>query len=204
MDYQEGLKRVGEANAQIVEANDTIKEVIAQVYIYQWNWYLSVALIIVPWIIWAIFRKKESTGRLLIAGLFIMIFSAVLDTMGIENGLWAYPVKAIPSPTLSFSYRLSVLPVLAMLLIQVKPHINPVLKAVFYSGISAFVGLPLMSAADLYKKLHWAYTYSFCILFVVYLVAHWLVHLKSFKPVSAEQGSGGTEFHIGRIREKAR
>lgn len=205
MDYEEGLRRVSDANSRIVEANSEVADVIFSVYIYHWNWYLSLFLIIAPWVVWAIFRNRESTARLMMAALFIMIFSAVLDTVGIENGLWAYPVKAIPSPTLSFSYRLSVLPVFAMLLIQYKPQISPLLKAIFYGGISAYVGLPLMSMIDLYKKLNWAYTYSFFILMFMYLIAFWLTQLKSFKPIiSSEPSRGGAEFHLVRKKEKAR
>lgn len=204
MDYQEGLSRVGDANSKIVEANGEVADVIFSVYIYHWNWYLAIFLIIAPWVIWAIFRKRESTARLLLAALFIMIFSAVLDTIGIENGLWAYPVKAIPSPTLSFSYRLSVLPVLAMLLIQYKPHVSPILKSILYAGVSAYVGLPLMSMVDLYKKLNWAYTYSFFILITMYLIAYWLTQLKSFKPISPGPDKEEPELHLVRRRERAR
>lgn len=203
MDYQEALKKVEEANAQIVEANRTVQDVIFNVYIYRWNWYLAVALIIVPWVVWAIFRNRESTGRLLVAGLFVMIFSAVLDTVGIENGLWAYPVKVIPSPTLSFSYRLSALPVLAMFFIQYKPRIHPLLKGVIYSGLSAYVGLPLMAKVDLYKKVNWEYSYSFFILLTMYLVAHWLTQLKSFKAIE-EGHRDDLEITLWRKKEKIR
>lgn len=185
MDYQEGLKQVEEANIQIVEANRVVSDVIRNVYIYHWNWYVGAALIVVPWMLWVIFRKKESTGRLLLAGLFVMIFSAVLDTFGIENGLWAYPVKVIPSPTLSFSYRLSALPVLAMFFIQMKPQLHTFIKGLLFSGVSAFVGLPLMAMIDLYKKINWSYTYSFLILYVMFVAAHWLSGLNSFKPLDA-------------------
>lgn len=205
MDYQEALRTVEKANAQIVEANGIVWDVIRTVYIYHWNWYVGLAMIVIPWVLWALFRKKDSSGRLLTAGLFIMIFSAVFDTLGIENGLWSYPVKTVPSPTLSFSYRLSVLPVLAMFFIQVKPGFHPFLKAVVFAGLSAYVGLPLMTWMDMYKKIHWSYTYSFFILTAMYLVAYWLTRLESYNQLRDDSGGMDKELTIPwpRRKEKA-
>ena len=206
MNYEEGLQKVQEANEQLVAANRAVAQVIREVYIYQWNWYLSIAMVFIPWVLWAIFRKKDSSARLLVGGLFIMIFSAVLDTIGIENGLWAFPVKAIPSPTLSFSFRLSVLPVLAMFMMQIKPAVNPFIKAILFSGTSAFIGLPLLSMIDLYKKINWHLSYSFMILIVVYLVAHWLTHRNSFHSLGSTYQGKEMEVDLNflRRREKIR
>jgi hypothetical protein len=189
MNFEEGLKKVNEANQQLVDANSMVTDVIMSTFIFTWRWWLGVAMIVIPWIVWFIFRDRKSTGRLLCAGFFVMIFSAVLDTLGIEFGLWAYPVKVVPSPTLSFSFRLSVLPVLAMFFIQIKPKVNPIIKSITYSGISAYVGLPLLASIHLYKKLNWAYTYSFFILSVMYLVAHWLYNLHSYEKVQTNSTS---------------
>jgi hypothetical protein len=52
MDYQEGLRQVSDANSKIVEANGEVADVIVSVYIYHWNWYLALFLIIVPGVIW--------------------------------------------------------------------------------------------------------------------------------------------------------
>ncbi|MGE1195904.1 hypothetical protein [Priestia megaterium] len=49
--------------------------------------------------------------------------------------------------------------------IQVKPKINPVIKALIYSAVGAFIGLPLLNWIGIYKPLHWRYIYSFPFLF---------------------------------------
>lgn len=46
--------------------------------LFTWRWWLTVALTILPWVIWIIIRKKESTARLLLAGLTVMVISALL------------------------------------------------------------------------------------------------------------------------------
>ncbi|WP_438446970.1 CBO0543 family protein [Gorillibacterium sp. sgz5001074] len=183
MDFDEGLKKVNEANQQIVDANSTVTDVIMSTFIFTWRWWFGVALIVLPWVTWFIFRDRKSTGRLLCAGFFVMIFSAVLDTLGIEFGLWSYPVKVVPSPTLSFSFRLSVLPVFAMFFIQIKPKVIAIIKAIIYAGVSAYIGMPILASIQMYKKLNWAYTYSFFILSSMYLIAHWLYNLQSYEKV---------------------
>ncbi|MNT81162.1 hypothetical protein D3C72_2207290 [compost metagenome] len=61
-----------------------------------------------------------------------------------------------------------------------------------------------MAMADLYKKLNWAYTYSFFILMTMYLIAYWLTQLKSFTPISSGKDRREKEIHLVRRREKAR
>ncbi|MFJ5763601.1 CBO0543 family protein [Neobacillus sp. NPDC093182] len=103
------------------------------------------AMLIVPWIIWWIFRNQESTARLFFAGLLVMVLSEILDAVGVSFGKWSYPVKVIPVATIKFPFRLSVLPVFVMLLLQFKPSFNPYIKAIFFGGLSAYVGMPMMA-----------------------------------------------------------
>ncbi|AFH61252.1 CBO0543 family protein [Paenibacillus caseinilyticus] len=203
MTFEEALKKVNEANEKIVEANRMVSDAIMHSFLFTWRWWIGVSLIVLPWIAWFIFRDKQSTGRLLTACFFVMIFSAVLDTIGIESGLWAYPVKVIPSPTLSFSFRLSVLPVLAMFFIQFKPKVNPFLKAIIYGSFAAFVGLPLLSMIDMYKRVRWEYAYSFFVLTGMYLCAYWLYNLNSFERVQTLKPAGtAVEMNMNFLRKK--
>ncbi|MBB3108785.1 hypothetical protein FHS18_000813 [Paenibacillus phyllosphaerae] len=205
MNFEEGLQKVSKANEQIVDANQMVADVIMNVYLFTWRWWIGLALIVLPWVAWVILRDKRSTGRLLCAGLFIMIFSAVWDTIGIENGLWSYPVKVVPSPTLSFSFRLSVLPVLCMLFIQYMPRLHASIKGPLYGAIGAFIGMPLLASIDLYKKLNWAYPYSFFILTGMYWMAYWLYNLNSFARVEDASPQPADRWNApSRNREKAR
>ncbi|WP_153834211.1 CBO0543 family protein [Gracilibacillus thailandensis] len=142
-------------------------------FLFTWQWWVALAMMIVPWIIWAIFRDRRNSARIFSAGLLMMVISEILDAFGVSYGKWAYPIKVIPLATVSFSFRLSVLPVFAMLLLQFKPQLNPFIKAIIFGGFGAYVGLPLLSMMDLYKKIDWSLTYSFIILFFMYLLAHW-------------------------------
>lgn len=64
--------------------------------LFTWRWWLGINLIILPWIIWYFLRKKESSGRLLSAGLFAIIISSFLNIVGVSMHLWGYPVRPLP------------------------------------------------------------------------------------------------------------
>ncbi|KGM44997.1 hypothetical protein P9D43_03225 [Neobacillus niacini] len=181
MTYQEGLKQVDKATKLLNEANQLIVESVMNAFLFTWQWWAALAMIVVPWMIWGIVRNRESTARLFSAGLLVMVLSEILDTVGVSFGMWAYPVKVVPVATINFSFRLSVLPVFVMLLLQYKPNINPYLKAVFFGVLGAYVGIPALAKFDLYKKIDWSYTYSFLILTSFYLLAHWFSRLKTYE-----------------------
>ncbi|RKQ13219.1 hypothetical protein D8M05_17040 [Oceanobacillus bengalensis] len=140
-------------------------------------------MMIVPWVIWLILRDRKNSARIFSAGLLIMIMSEIFDAIGVSFGKWSYPVKVIPISTVSFSFRLSVIPVFAMLLLQYKPHFNPYIKAIVFGGLGAYVGLPLLDLIDLHKTIDWSLTYSFFVLTLMYLIAHWFSRRNSFEEI---------------------
>ncbi|WP_394237063.1 CBO0543 family protein [Niallia oryzisoli] len=113
-----------------------------------------------------------------------MVLSEILDTIGVSYGMWAYPVKVVPVASINFSFRLSVLPVFFMLLLQYKPRLNPFIKAIIYGVLGAYLGMPILSKIDLYKKIDWAYTYSFFILTAFYLMGYWFSNLNTYKKIA--------------------
>ncbi|RSD28877.1 hypothetical protein EJA10_03560 [Mesobacillus subterraneus] len=140
-------------------------------------------MLTVPWVLWAIFRKKDSTARLLSAALVVIFLSSILDAYGVDRGKWSYPVKVIPLPTISYSFRYSVVPVTIMFLIQYKQNIHPVIKGILFGGVSAYIGMPIMEQLHLYKQIDWKYTYSFLMLAIMYLIADWFSKRESFRRI---------------------
>lgn len=183
MTFQEGLNQVDKASKIITEANKMITEATYQAFTYTFSWWIALFMLIVPWIIWGIFRKKESTSRLLFAAFVVIILSSILDAYGVDRGRWSYPVKVIPLPTMSYSFRYSVVPVSIMFLIQYKPQIHPLIKGAFFGGFGAFIGMPIMGELHLYKNIDWKYGYSFLILVIMYLIADWFSKRKSFDEI---------------------
>jgi hypothetical protein len=138
-----------------------------------WRWFLGVALILVPWIIWFIIKKKSSTHRLLYAGFSVMLMSAFFDVIGIALGLWCYPYNVFPLMPEFIPFDISVLPVTTMVSIQFFPKVRPIYKALICSALGSFVFQPLMQWAGLYDKMHWKDYYSFPILVGIYMAANY-------------------------------
>ncbi|MEM5014525.1 hypothetical protein WKH57_27840 [Niallia taxi] len=96
--------------------NDLIDENIEQIHkliqekINIWSeyvlfsrlWWLGVGLSVIPWIIWFIVRKKESTDRILYAGFFVVVISLALDIVGDQYSLWHYRYNVLPIVLLIF------------------------------------------------------------------------------------------------------
>ena len=186
MTYQDGLEQVDKATQKLTESNQLYVEAIMNGLLFSWQWWIALGMLIVPWVLWGIFRNKESSARIFSAGLLMMVLSEILDTMGVSFGKWAYPVKVIPVATINFSFRLSLLPVLLMFFLQIKPQFNSLIKAVLFGGFGAYIGLPLLGMIDLYKKVDWAYTYSFFILLIFYLFAHWYSRRDTFEQIKSK------------------
>ncbi|MDN4494120.1 CBO0543 family protein [Ureibacillus aquaedulcis] len=188
MTYQEGLNQIDKATEKITDANQLTTDMVMNVFLFTWQWWVALAMMVIPWVIWLILRDRKSSARIFSAGLLLMVLSEILDAIGVSYGKWAYPVKVIPVATVSFSFRLSLLPVFAMLLLQFKPRFNPFIKAIFFGASGAYVGLPLLAMMDLYKKIDWSLTYSFLILTSIYLLAHWYSRRNSFEEISENNG----------------
>jgi hypothetical protein len=184
MTYLEGLNQIDKVTQKITEANQLTVEAIMNAFLFTWQWWIALAMMIVPWIIWMTFRDRKNSARIFSAGLLVMVLSETMDAIGVSFGKWTYPVKVIPVATVSFSFRLSVLPVLVMLLLQFKPRFNQYIKAIFFGGLGAYGGLPLLDGIDLYKKIDWSLTYSFIILTLIYLLAHWFSRRNSFEEIN--------------------
>jgi hypothetical protein len=149
-----------------------------------WRWWLDLAIIIIPWVIWIIVRKKKSTDRLLYAGLVVMMFACYMDMVGVSMGLWTYPASAVPLMPEYIPFDISSLPVTTMLFIQFLPKLKPIYKAVIYAAIGSFVYEPFMHWVGLYDRLAWEYWYTFPILVAVYLAANFFATRDRFQPVT--------------------
>lgn len=148
--------------------------------LWHWDFWLSLLLVIVPWIVWFIVRKRGSEARLLLAGGFVLIISSWLDFLGIVLGLWHYSGKAIPTIPTYMPWDVSLLPVITMLWLQFKPTLPPLLKASIYAGLASFIGEPLFEWIGLYTSEKWNVFYSLPIYFVIYLIALRISKAKTF------------------------
>jgi len=148
--------------------------------LFTWRWWLLVILTILFWGIWILVRKKESTDRLLYAGLFMSLISSHLDLIGVSLGLWTYPINIILPVPPFLPWDFCFLPVATMLFIQLKPKISPLIKSVIFAFISSFIVEPAATYGDFYHPVNWKYCYSFPVFILLYLASNYLYTRNNF------------------------
>ncbi|WP_407272525.1 CBO0543 family protein [Radiobacillus sp. PE A8.2] len=154
-------------------------------------WWLGVALSIIPWVIWIKIRKKESTDRLLYAGLFVMVISLVLDVLGDQLGFWHYRFNVIPILPTYAPWDITLMPVAVMWLIQIKPKFSPITKAIIFALVTSYLAEPFFEWLGIYHTLNWKYSYSVPIQIFIYLSAHFLSKRSEFSYLVKETSFKG-------------
>jgi len=170
----EQIDSMQEAYNAIHDIHKNVVRIWMENSLFTWKWWLGVGLTIIPWVIWIIIHKKDSTDRLLYAGLATVLIASWLDFIGIAFGLWSYSYSVVPAMPAYIPWDLSLIPTIIMLLIQYKPTLHPLIKAIFFGGMSAFVGGPFFTWIDLYNMHEWKSIYSFGIYIIVYLFTHYM------------------------------
>jgi hypothetical protein len=174
---------VGKFYREVEHANDQYFEFWLTNTFLQWEWWLSLALAIIPWIIWVKLIDKNKRARYLFAGFFIMIISSWLDFFGVVFGLWYYTGKLLPTIPSFIPWDLSLIPTTMTLMMHCKPSFSPLIKALIYGALVAFIGETLFDWLGFYRMVRWEHVYSFPIFVLIYLVADSLTKRKSFEMV---------------------
>lgn len=149
----------------------------------QWEFWTSFMFTAIPLIIWWKIHKKESRGRLLFAGFFVLILTCWFDFLGTTFGWWYYTGTVIPTLPSYAPWDFAIFPVIVMLIIQFKPHISVWKKGIFFASFATFVGEPLFWWLGLYVLTGWNMLYSFPIYLIIYVLAHKLSELRTFEKI---------------------
>ncbi|MGE5422266.1 MAG: CBO0543 family protein [Ignavibacteriales bacterium] len=180
----ETAKALEHAYRLITEANHEMIRIWVRDTLFGWEWWLGFVLAIVPWVLWKIFKKQESTNRLLYAGMFVVIITSWLDIIGVLFGLWSYYHNVVPFSPAFVPWDFTLFPVTVMFLLQWKPDIPPIYKAIGFSIFGAFISEPIFAWLGMYNPKNWEYYYSFPILVCIYLVADWLSKRSDFEKLT--------------------
>jgi hypothetical protein len=152
--------------------------------LFTWEWWLGIILTIIPWVLWFIFRKKDSSDRLLYAGIFVALFSLTLDNIGVQLSFWTYLTPVTPAIPSYIPYDFALMPVSIMFLIQLFPKRSPWLVGLIFGLLTAFVGENFFWWLKIYDPVNWRHVYSFPIYMVVYYLAYKLAKGTKFNDLS--------------------
>ncbi|MFZ3590271.1 CBO0543 family protein [Bacillus sp. DJP31] len=74
-----------------------------------------------------------------------MTVSLVLDVLGDQLGIWHYRFNVLPVLPSYFPWDITLMPVTIMFFSQVKPHVNPIIKAVLFTLLTSYISEPFIS-----------------------------------------------------------
>jgi len=145
--------------------------------LFTWQWWLLLALLVLPWLLWWKLIDKRELRYLLMYGLIIMIFVFLLDELGSSLTLWSYPYMLYRLIPTMHPIDITVLPVLYMLVLYYFRRWSTFLPAtVVMSAAFSFAAEPLFVLMDIYRLEEWRHVYSLPIYAAIAVVARAILH----------------------------
>lgn len=185
MDKEEKIVAVGELYDRFQQLHEEFGRLWLEETFLHWDWWVAIGLSLGAWYIWIRYRKKESTHRLLYAGMTAILISLCFDYIGTACGLWYYNGKLTPSFPAWLPFNFCMMPVTIMYLIQTKPRIAPWKKGLFFGVATAYIGEPIFVWAGFYVMTGWHFYYSIPIYSLIYLFCDWLAKRDAYARVDS-------------------
>jgi hypothetical protein len=158
-DLNENMQRARELTTALVQTN--MERFFKYGGFLSPQWWLLLAFLIVPWLIWLKVVDKNRKLEIVVVGLFVAIVTKLLDLVGYNLNFWDYPIQIIPLVPEAFSFDLSMIPVAYMLLYQYfKTWKSYCIGLVCMSVVYAFIGEPFCNWIMIVVYIKWKYIYS--------------------------------------------
>lgn len=136
--------------------------------LWSFNWWLLLAIALLPWVLWAKVSKIKQQPEILVYGLFVAIVSLCLDVIGSDLVLWGYYNSIIPTTTPLLPLDISGIPVSYMFLYEYfKTWRTFCIAQFFWAAGSAFLIEPFFIYIKVYEMYQWRHLYSFTAYFLL-------------------------------------
>jgi len=136
------------------------------------RWWILLGLLVVPWIAWYSLVDKKRIVEMLVYGALMSGIILLIDEIGSELTLWAYPVKITPLFPHLMPLNYSLAPIIYMLLYQYFPKWKSfIIAAVITSTVLTLILLPLATRWSFLILLKWKYVYSTFIFIIAALIS---------------------------------
>lgn len=146
--------------------------------VFTFQFWLLIAMLIIPWIIWYKLIDKKRFYEIFIYGLFVLIVATFLDEVGCQLNLWEYRYDIEPLFPRLIPMNFAMLPVIYMLIYQYFPKWKSFIAANIVMGILlAYVGESIFVALKIYVLINWKHIYSFPIYILIAIVLKALTRL---------------------------
>lgn len=159
--------------------------------VFEWQWWLLVAALIIPWLIWWKYADRKHLLEITIFGIIIIILVSYLDALLTELGMWHYNYSVVPLWPRLISADFALLPVTYMFIYQQFKSLTSFLLAMTVtSALLAFAGESFLIWTNIYELDSWKHYYSFPIYLIIGIVVRWLVMTLVRQHESSKTGNG--------------
>jgi len=156
--------------------------------LFGWTWWITVAMFVVPLVVWWKTADKRRILELCVFGLLVNVAASFLDVFGTLYGLWEYPVHILPMNSLLFPVDYVIVPTVGMHLYQRFAKWKPFLLAcTAASAVMSFACEPLAVWLGMYKLFQWKYVYSFPIYIALYAIARLITQMLASRQAKAQK-----------------
>lgn len=166
---------------EIIQLKEKLNDLFVQHYwereIFTPTWWISIALIFIPLIIWWKVVDKKRLIEISAYGLLVNVIATFLDIGLSDHMMWEYPVRILPQMALLLPVDYVIIPVIGAVLYQKFPKWGHFLLAcTAASAFMSFVCEPFAVYIRMYKLLTWRYVYSFPIYIAIYALCKFVTH----------------------------
>lgn len=144
--------------------------------VFSFQWWLLMALLIVPWFIWWKLVDKKRLLEILLFGFLVITVATTLDEFGCQLNLWEYPYDIEPLFPRLIPVNFTALPVIFMLVYQYFPEWKSFIRAnVIMAVVLSFIAENILKWAKIYVLLKWESYYSLPIYIMIGISLRWLL-----------------------------
>lgn len=139
------------------------------------QWWLLVAMFILPWLVFLFLLKPSKQKGLMATGIIAALITIIMDDIGIHLSLWTYPYPLTYWTGFLVPVDLAVVPVFFMLVYQYASSWKAYLiVVVLFSLFAALIAEPIYDAIHIAVLIDWHYLYSTPFYIGIGIVAKWL------------------------------
>jgi len=144
--------------------------------VFSYQWWLLVAVAIIPYIVWWKIVDRRRLFEITTYGLLVALLSGLLDAIGVETDAWDYKYDLIPLLDVFIAYDIAVLPVSYMVIYQYFTKWQPFIIAhIILAFVFAFGAEPLLMWLDIYQMIQWKHIYSVPGYFFLAIFLRWVM-----------------------------
>jgi hypothetical protein len=165
---------------QILELGRVLRDARLQYWLNHtfltWEWWVLVALTLIPWLIWWRFVDKKRVQEILLYGFSIALCTLVIDIIGSNLQWWYYPHEIFKVMPPLVPVDLTVVPVSMMVVYQYsRTWRSFLINNTIFAFIATYIGESFFIWLGAYVRITWSYFGSLLFYIIAGVISRWIV-----------------------------